>query len=375
MSQPVSRQSQSSRDLQDLQRPWLKILSYILLVIISLIWLGEAWGRHEVLWIDRIAYPTILISTSLSMALLHRRPEYYPLAVVGTVGVLCLYTVAYLQAIIWGYIPWDNYYSLATFAQWFPLSYVILFLFLTKRQALAASLCIYGSVTVPTVINGFLERHLPFTEQKLSYLLHMVLSHLVYIVVFMVVASLQMSFVTAKLEAEKAELDHLTNLANRRSATRLLETALTQMGCEETCLGVILLDVDLFKTINDTFGHGVGDRVLIQVAQLLQQDLRKTDLSARWGGEEFIVVLTTTTPDEVNQTAERLRKQLEAYSHPEVGQVTASFGIATASCSEKLETLLQRADIAMYQAKQQGRNQVCGEIAHLVRKPEIDPTA
>lgn len=345
-------------DLRTLQRWLLKVFFTILFIALSLIWMSEAWLRQDVNGIDQVAYPTVLSLIGTSLILLQWWPQYYTLAVLGTVGTTCVYTVSFLQGIIWGYIPMTDEYNLSTFAQWFPLTYILLFIFLSKRQALAIALCIYTTLVGSTVINAYLERHLTIAQQKFPYLIHLVMSHPIYIAVFFAVSMLQMSFAAAKLRAERADIDHLTELANRHAATRLLETALAA-NAQQTFLGVILVDVDRFKAINDTYGHGVGDRVLIQVAQLLKEGLGQTDLAARWGGEEFLIVLLNAQAQAVSETAERLCHRLAAYCHPTVGQVTASFGIATAvSGTETLDSLLTRADEALYRAKKQGRNQV-----------------
>ena len=350
--------SDNLKDLQDLQRQWLKIFFTILLVAVSALWISDAWLTHYIIPIDQVAYPTMLSSVSLSLLLLQYRPQAYNLAVLGTVGIVVLYTVTFLQAIIWGYIPIQDNYNLATFAQWFPLIYIILFLFLKKNQALLLSVCIYFSLAIPSLINGWLERSLPILEQKFPYLLQMMMSHPIYISVFVAVATLQRSFLQAKVQANQADIDYLTNLSNRRFATRALEVELSQTTVDALSTGIILIDIDQFKMINDTFGHGVGDQILIQVAQLLQQDLFSTEIVSRWGGEEFIVIIPNTTAEEIYQTAEGLRQRLANYYHLEVGQVTASFGVALAESGEQLETLLKRADEALYLAKQQGRNRV-----------------
>lgn len=290
--------------------------------------------------------------------LLHWWPQRYTLAVVGTVGVTTLYMTVFLQAIVWGYIPITDDYNLATFAQWFPLAYIILFLFLKKNQALAVSICIYGSLLIAVLIKLYLERSLPLAEQTFPYFVHMLMSHLIYITVFVAVATLQMSFAAARLEADKADIDPLTGLANRRAALRILQQAVAQASREHPW-AVILIDIDCFKAINDTFGHSVGDCVLVQVADLLRQEVRKTDLASRWGGEEFLVVLGPRSPAEAMKIAERLRLRLAAHPHPEVEQVTASFGVAIATnTGETLDALVSRADAALYQAKREGRNRV-----------------
>ena len=349
--------------LKDFQRRWLKILFGILLVALSAIWMLEAGARHELNLIDQIAYPVILTTTSLSQILLRWWPQRYTLAVVGTVGVTTLYMTVFLQAIVWGYIPITDNYTLATFAQWFPLAYIILFLFLKKNQALAASICIYGSLLISVLIKLYLERSLPWAEQTFPYFVHMLMSHLIYIAVFVAVATLQMSFVAARLEAKKANIDPLTGLANRRAALRTLDQAIAQASSDNPW-AVILIDIDCFKSINDTFGHSVGDSVLVRVAALLRQELRQTDLASRWGGEEFLVVLGPRDPAEAVPIADRLRLRLAAHPHPEVGQVTASLGVAIATnADETLDALVSRADAALYQAKREGRNRVVGSTS------------
>jgi diguanylate cyclase (GGDEF)-like protein len=140
-----------------------------------------------------------------------------------------------------------------------------------------------------------------------------------------------------------------------------------QLG-KQTCVGVILVDVDRFKSINDNYGHGIGDCILVEVAKLLKQDLPETDVAARWGGEEFLLVLLSADDSvEVTQRAEQLRARLAAYKHPKVGQVTASFGVSTTTTEgETLETLVARADAALYQAKEEGRNRVRGGVQAIV---------
>lgn len=204
-------------------------------------------------------------------------------------------------------------------------------------------------------MRSWIEQKLPVEQHIFSYLLHMILAHPLYIAIFTTVASLQSSFSQVQAQAVKADIDHLTNLANRRAASRALESVLED---QLEAIGVMLIDIDRFKRINDTFGHGIGDQVLVQTAQLFQQGLRKTDIASRWGGEEFLIILIGTTAQELYQTAERLRQGLANYPHPSVGPVTASFGVALAKPGERMEILLRRADTALYRAKQAGRNRV-----------------
>lgn len=362
--EPVAVEDQAGnlQDLQSFRLRWLKLLFGLGALAILGLWLSEVFIRGYVNPIDSVAYPVLLVSFSLSIGLLSWRPQAYHLAAWGAVGPLALYGVIYAQAIIWDYSPSQDSYTLSTFPQWFPLIYITIFIFLPQGQALLLSGLIYVSLAVPSLIIAVIERNEPEQARIFPYLLHMMLSHPIYIVVFSGVATLQISLRQAQAQANtmqvRANIDHLTQLANRRAATAFLHTALEQCRMGGLSAGVVLMDVDHFKAVNDTFGHGVGDQVLMHLARLLQSELRKSDLVARWGGEEFLVVLTPTTAAELHQTAERLRQLVAQYPYPRVGQVTASFGITLTQPDDQLETVLDRADNALYQAKQRGRNRV-----------------
>ncbi len=346
------------QQLQALKQRWLKVLFTIAPLAIAGMWASEALIRHDVNPIDQIAYPTMLCSMLAALVLLQVYPQAYDWAVLGTVGIIVLYEVVFLQAIIWGYGPVQDNYNLSTFAQWYPLCYPAIFLFLQKKQAVIASAIVYLSLVISSVAQGWLERDLPANEKIFPYLLHMIMSHPFYIGAFVVLATLQTAFAKAQAEAMQADVDHLTTLANRRAASRTLALMLEQAAPEASTTGVMLIDVDRFKQINDGFGHNVGDQVLIQIAQLLQEESGSTAMTARWGGEEFLVILAPTTRETLYQAAEQLRQRLAEHPHPPVGQVTASFGVALAEAGEALEGLMKRADDALYEAKQAGRNRV-----------------
>ncbi len=125
---------------------------------------------------------------------------------------------------------------------------------------------------------------------------------------------------------------------------------------------VVLLDIDLFKSVNDEFGHQAGDEAIIGVARILREQCRKVDTIARWGGEEYLVLLPETDASEALHTADRFREAIYhdpiTYDGREIA-LTVSAGVATIRGSESIDRLLQRADEALYQAKRRGRNQVC----------------
>ncbi len=159
--------------------------------------------------------------------------------------------------------------------------------------------------------------------------------------------------------AELATLDPLTGLLNRRALDDRLEQETARARRHAHPLSVLLLDVDRFKLINDTFGHAEGDAALRLVATELQRHVRLSDVVARFGGEEFIVIAPHTQPAGAAVLAERLRTAVEQC--PAVGRVTVSIGVAQLDLSEPAPgaAILARADRALYRAKREGRNRVC----------------
>ncbi|MBD8526204.1 GGDEF domain-containing protein [Pseudomarimonas arenosa] len=157
--------------------------------------------------------------------------------------------------------------------------------------------------------------------------------------------------------------DPMTGLSNRRSTQQRLQAELTRSQRSRQPLSVILLDIDHFKRINDSYGHDVGDEVIRAMAALLKSVVRGGDDAGRWGGEEFIVLLPEVTAEAACGVAERIRRQSEAlcveYAEAEAPvRFTVSLGVAEWQPSESIEQLVKRADEALYQAKSEGRNRV-----------------
>lgn len=168
----------------------------------------------------------------------------------------------------------------------------------------------------------------------------------------------------ANKHLERAALtDQLTNIPNRRYATSRLEQEWAASDRDKTALSCMLIDIDLFKNINDQYGHDAGDSVLYEVAQALRSAARVDDEVCRIGGEEFLVICANTDIAAAEATAERLRSAIEKLSisiSDNKLNITISIGIAT-RCNEDLDTsdLLKATDIGVYAAKAQGRNRVC----------------
>lgn len=158
---------------------------------------------------------------------------------------------------------------------------------------------------------------------------------------------------------KQATVDGLTGLLNRRSGELQLEKAYLAACTEGTNFCVLLADIDHFKTINDTWGHPAGDAALKDVAQLLRTSVRATDSVARWGGEEFLIVLPYCDLPAAQKQAERIRLRVAQKHQPQAGQITLSIGVAQLrNHDETLAGLIDRADKALYRAKKDGRNLV-----------------
>lgn len=161
-----------------------------------------------------------------------------------------------------------------------------------------------------------------------------------------------------------ADTDGLTGLFNRRYFDNLLMRELQRTERYKTPLGLVLLDIDHFKYVNDTFGHSMGDEVLRNVSRIVTSSVRVTDCAARYGGEEIAIVFTQTTAQGVSEVTERLRQRLADFTHryqDSTVQRTASFGVSV--CDGRAVTpnpkeFVDRADRALYRAKRTGRNRI-----------------
>lgn len=152
--------------------------------------------------------------------------------------------------------------------------------------------------------------------------------------------------------------DRLTGLNNRLRLDQVLVNEHSRTTRYGGSLSIVLLDVDHFKSVNDTYGHLVGDKVLIEVAQTLRKSTRAVDVVGRWGGEEFLIVCPDTTLEGAKARAEKLRALIALQAFPEVGAKTASFGVASLREGETIDNLIARTDAALYRAKHNGRNRV-----------------
>ncbi len=165
---------------------------------------------------------------------------------------------------------------------------------------------------------------------------------------------------------QMAMTDQLTGLANRHALFERLDEEYERQKRNGQPLSVAMIDVDHFKSVNDTYGHATGDTVLQQVARHVQSGVRRYDVATRFGGEEFLLLLPDCDLCKTQQTAERIRRTIEDHVYISSGSgkrgITVSIGVATLRPDEDKESLIHRADTALYRAKADGRNRVVTEV-------------
>lgn len=165
--------------------------------------------------------------------------------------------------------------------------------------------------------------------------------------------------------------DPLTNAFNRQAIEEQFAEVLKRCRRDHEQIGIIMLDIDRFKSVNDMHGHAVGDEVLITFVKIINASTRTNDTCLRWGGEEFLILSAVSSLEALAMLAENVRAQVESTKFSDTPSITCSAGAAVLQEGESLKQVLHRADEALYEAKKNGRNQVCtaqikGESAHSI---------
>ncbi len=161
-----------------------------------------------------------------------------------------------------------------------------------------------------------------------------------------------------KILKEVASKDALTKLFNRGKFDDVLAKEISLTNSTLSPLSIVFLDIDHFKVVNDTYGHDVGDYILVELANILRSTIRKGDFVARWGGEEFVVTLQSTDTTQATILAEKIRKNIEEHHFASGGNQTISLGVTQYIDNETQDAFIKRVDEALYEAKNSGRNRV-----------------
>jgi diguanylate cyclase (GGDEF)-like protein len=360
LSPPLSSVDLSAEQAYDrlMVKIMLPLFAVGALAVALLWWMEVSEGRLST--VNRYAYPIMAVVFTGCMAVLWHRPG----AVRGVrwVGFLA---VAFTQlGDLAGELlqagPLVGNYDAITLLTWLPLVYAVAFILLEGRAAIWSACVILLLIT-----GGFAWRLAsPATHgDDLALLFNVLASHAVFIVCL--TGWVQMKRLLSRQHGVTQELrllaatDPLTGLANRRAAWAELDE-LMEAPAHAPPPVALLCDIDHFKQVNDQLGHEAGDQVLVEVAENLRRATRASDLVARWGGEEFLVVLPGTPLGEAIELAERLRQRVATATSrgaaQALGGATLSVGIAAHQADESLTAWLRRTDEALYRAKNAGRN-------------------
>lgn len=222
---------------------------------------------------------------------------------------------------------------------------------------------IIGFASASVSISSMIQLYLLFVLQNVNITYYLIST--VSAVGFLLVG---IGFLSSILISEHKQLtdialrDPLTGLLNRRGMYHSLNISISSANRHERCISAIAIDIDYFKKVNDTYGHDAGDKVIIEVANILKQNARTSDACCRLGGEEFMLFLTDTKAEGAIVVAERVRKAIEDstinFGTQDI-KVTSSFGVSERCKEVDIDYLLTSTDKALYAAKESGRNRVC----------------
>ncbi|WP_316572750.1 GGDEF domain-containing protein [Neobacillus sp. YIM B06451] len=295
---------------------------------------------------------TVLIGWfSISWLLLYRN-RAIRFVELSNLFLVTMYHIITFYDALYNVLLKPRYDSLGDFIIWMPIYMMYIFLTLKNKQGLIFSLIVMGITVVPGAMNAG-----RFNAEEIDSLLQFYLANSVYIVVLYFAHHLVGVYSELAAAKREAYTDSLTGIANRYQLDEWLDGHIKESGDTEQAFSIIFFDIDDFKTINDRFGHHVGDAVLKEFVFLIKDSLSPNELFGRWGGEEFIIVLKEKESSAAN-LAESLRERIEQHDFSIAGRVTSSFGIAGYLKGDTIVSLLERADKAQYTSKKEGKNRV-----------------
>ncbi|MEC1523697.1 GGDEF domain-containing protein [Neobacillus niacini] len=287
---------------------------------------------------------------SLSWFFLYKR-LFIPFTEYSNLALVSYYHVTTFFDAVRNYMVVDGG-SLGDFIIWMPIITLFFFLTLGTKRGLYYSIVIF----LTTFIMGIMYLHVLSTE-SIDSLGQYYFANLVYIIVLYYAQHVFKTYADLEMFKKHAYYDSLTRIANRLRIDEWLEKKLKNFEEKREGFSIIFFDIDHFKSVNDNYGHKIGDEVLVELAELIQQQLINRELFGRWGGEEFIII-SSTAGEETVKLAEDLRKIGADHHFKGAGKLTASFGVTHSRHGDSIDSLLNRADKGLYQCKNCGRNQV-----------------
>lgn len=362
---PLARQPQPMRGDHPIDSAGDRFKRRILLVILAMAELGTITGWY--IMATRGVLGAVLVAVQLATAgvllvlFLATWRQWLPLRAVEA-GCLALSVTAFAVCMVLRmYLPrYGGGIDLQTLYLWFPAMYVFAFTLTNHRTGLWLSLGIlllFIGISVPYFVH---DVHAPYANLTMQF--HVASGALIAILYFFAKYQhrLRQAQATMQQLAYLSNTDDLTNLANRRSMAMLLDAELVH-AAEGRGFAALLFDVDHFKSINDGFGHGAGDAVLVALAERARGVFRASDALGRWGGDEFLAIVRGVGLDDAMRIANALCASVASSPLVAGNRVTVSCGVTVAIAGDHIDRLLQRADAALYAAKRAGRN--CAQCA------------
>lgn len=341
--------------------------TYVIVLLVGLLGAILALVTNEVIgtisgFTRLIFYVTIALLASQSLLLYSRRVRVAAARETVYVGVSIVLLSVFVYALYAQPSRLLEQVSLVSLYLWFPFVYLFISLVYESRGVLARSWTLYllsVCVSLPHAVAtvGSTDPFEGFQSLGQFYITSASFIAMLYFFSQMK-GKLRETQAAADQMTLLAQTDALTNIPNRRAIEALLEQEVQRASRYDVPLSLIVFDLDHFKQLNDSFGHDVGDEVLIEVARMVESCLRGSDRFGRWGGEEFTVLTTETSFAPAYQLADRIRQTIEDHEFEQEYRLSASFGVATHSPGDSAATLFKRADIALYRAKSLGRNRI-----------------
>ncbi|AOM84464.1 GGDEF domain-containing protein [Salisediminibacterium beveridgei] len=305
---------------------------------------------------DPILLPVLIIAYSAGwiLLILNRGFNFVEIMNLILIGV---FHILKFQEVVVERIVQNQELSIGAAPFWTPLLFIFIFIILMDVKAFVYSLIIW-IFNFSLFFIYWSDLPIGIREQALHYNL----SIFVYIIFLYFFRKIIHNNAQNELLTELAFKDELTGVANRRQIYEWLHLSYKN---KEKPVSVIMLDIDFFKKVNDIHGHLIGDKVLIELTKLIENELSDQSYLGRWGGEEFII-LSYQTKDQAKKLAETIQGQVESYSFIDDHPITISLGVEEMQQDDTVDSLVNRADKLLYHAKESGRNRVCSDLQDLI---------
>jgi diguanylate cyclase (GGDEF)-like protein len=339
---------------RNIYRTLLPLLTVAFILILYII------SREETLNIvNTITFGTLSVGFTVAFLFLVFKKDsfrYVELAI-GVIGTL-IFLLRMYHTIIFE-LGKNGEIHLGTIAYWVSLLYILFFFTFRGKKALYVSFSIYFVTLIPAVYHVCFSTRVNY--YTMDSLLQFFSANIGYIVALFYLQKVIESYLQIEVANHSANTDYLTNLPNRRRMDYLLHQEINRSMNGQTLLSICLIDVDHFKCINDTYGHEIGDSVLVQLSNLLKNHLGANDYFGRWGGEEFLIVLPNKNLKQGKLQSSMLKDVIANHTFKGIDKLTCSFGVTEYYHGDLARDILKRADNALYKAKETGRNQVIAQ--------------